>query len=61
VVLAGGVLPHIETFLATSDFARRFRRAGVMRTFLERVPVRLIDHGDLGIIGAGCWSLGQRG
>lgn len=61
VVLAGGVLPHIEAFLATSDFARRFQRVGAMRTFLERVPVRLIDHGDLGIIGAGCWSLGQRG
>jgi glucokinase len=61
VVLAGGVLPHIESFLASSDFAQRFQRAGVMRSFLERVPVRLIDHGDLGIIGAGCWSLGQRG
>ena len=60
VVLAGGILPHIETFLATSDFAPRFRRTGAMRSFLERVPVRLIDHGDLGIVGAGCWSLGQR-
>jgi glucokinase len=60
VVLAGGILPHIESFLATSDFARRFRRAGAMRSFLERLPVRLIDHGDLGIVGAGCWSLGQR-
>lgn len=61
VMLAGGVLPHIETFLATSDFTRRFQRAGAMRSFLERVPVRLIDHGDLGIIGAGNWSLGQQG
>lgn len=60
VVLAGGILPHIETFVATSDFAPRFRRTGAMRSFLERVPVRLIDHGDLGIVGAGCWSLGQR-
>ncbi len=60
VVLAGGVLPHIETFLATSDFARRFQRAGAMRSFLERVPVRSIEHGDLAIIGAGRWSLGQR-
>ena len=59
VVLAGGILPHIEAFLATSEFGRRFRRAGAMRSFLERVPVRLIDHGDLGIVGAGCWSLGQ--
>jgi len=59
VVLAGGILPHIEGFLAGSDFTRRFQRAGAMHSFLERVPVRLIDHGDLGIVGAARWSVGQ--
>jgi glucokinase len=60
VALGGGVLPHIEGYLAASDFAPRFRRAGVMNAFLEGVPVRLIDHGDLGIVGAARWSLAQR-
>lgn len=59
VVLAGGILPHIESFLATSGFARRFQRPGAMHSFLARVPVRMIDHGDLGAIGAGRWSVGQ--
>lgn len=59
VALAGGILPHIESFLAGSDFARRFQRAGVMHAFLAQVPVRLIDHGDLGIVGAARWSLAQ--
>lgn len=58
VVLAGGILPQIEGFLKTSGFAARFLRGGVMRPFLEELPVRLIDHGELGVIGAAQWSVG---
>lgn len=53
VWLAGGILPHIEEFLLRSGFRERFFNKGVMRTFLEKVPVRLIEHGQLGVIGAG--------
>ncbi|HEU4459556.1 MAG TPA: glucokinase [Methylibium sp.] len=57
VVLAGGIAAQIDGFLKRSRFAERFLRRGVMRPFLEQVPVRLVDHGDFGVIGAARWSL----
>lgn len=53
--LAGGILPHISELLARSDFMARFVNKGSMRPFLERVPVRLLDHGKFGVIGAADW------
>lgn len=52
VYLAGGILPYIRHFLLASDFRVRFLNKGVMRPFLANVPVRLIEHGELGVIGA---------
>ncbi len=57
VVLAGGVLPQIGPLLLGSRFAERFLDKGPMRPALERVPVRLIEHGQLGITGAAIWYL----
>lgn len=58
--LAGGILPQIRGFLLTSSFTQRFLDKGAMRTVLERVPVRLIEHGQLGVIGAASWHLDHR-
>jgi len=55
ILLAGGILPKIESFLQQSDFRLRFLRKGVLTPFLERVPVHVINHGDLGVLGAACW------
>jgi glucokinase len=56
VYLAGGILPQISDFLLRSDFVERFRDKGPMRALLERVPVNLIEHGQLGVLGAaGCY------
>jgi glucokinase len=52
VYLAGGILPQIRDFLLSSTFAERFFNKGVMRPFLQQVPVRLMEHGQLGVIGA---------
>ena len=60
VHLAGGILPHIRQFLLHSNFVARFLAKGVMRPVLERIPVSLIDHGQLGVIGAACWLLDSR-
>ncbi len=57
VYLAGGILPHIRPFLAQSRFALRFCDKGAMRATLAQVPVRLIEHGQLGVIGAATWYL----
>jgi glucokinase len=52
VFLAGGILPQVHGRLLASSFAARFFNKGVMRAFLQQVPVRLMDHGQLGVIGA---------
>ncbi len=57
IYLAGGIVPHIRDFLARSDFLARFLAKGQTRAFLERVPIRLIEHGQLGVVGAASWYL----
>ena len=52
VYLAGGILPQIREFLQRSEFVARFRDKGARRPLLERVPVGLIEHGQLGVLGA---------
>lgn len=52
VFLAGGILPQIRELLLSSSFSERFFNKGVMRPFLKQVPVRLMEHGQLGVIGA---------
>ena len=58
--LAGGILPQIKPYLLGSRFVERFLDKGAMRPVLERVPVRLIEHGQLGVLGAASWHLEQR-
>jgi glucokinase len=60
VYLAGGILPQIKHFLLQSDFVERFRDKGAMRALLQRVPVNLIEHGQLGVLGAAGWYLDQQ-
>ena len=60
VFLAGGVLPQIREFLLESEFVERFRDKGAMRALLERVPVSLIEHGQLGVLGAAGWYLDRQ-
>ncbi|HZX71361.1 MAG TPA: glucokinase [Rhodanobacter sp.] len=59
VYLAGGILPQIQPFLLASTFAERYLNKGVMRAWLQQVPVRLIEHGQLGVIGAASWFLDE--
>ncbi len=60
VYLAGGILPQIRDFLLNSRFVERFLNKGPMREALERIPVKLVEHGQLGVIGAASWYLDQR-
>lgn len=57
VYLAGGILPFIRDFLLASEFRARFLNKGVMREFLSAVPVRLIEHGQLGVMGAAAMEI----
>lgn len=60
VFLAGGILPQMREFLRHSSFHARLLSKGPMRSVLAQVPVRLIEHGDLGVIGAAAWFLQHR-
>jgi len=55
VYLAGGVLPQMRELLLRSRFVERFLDKGPMRAALARTPVRLVDHAQLGVIGAASW------
>jgi len=59
VYLAGGILPQIREFLVHSAFVARFLNKGPMREALERVSVKLVEHGQLGVVGAASWYLGS--
>ena len=55
IYLAGGVLPQMKDLLVRSRFIERFLDKGALRGVLERTPVRLVDHAQLGVIGAASW------
>jgi glucokinase len=59
VRLAGGVLPHLRPGLLRQGFRDHFLDKGAMRAQLERVPVHLVEHGELGVLGAARWHLEQ--
>lgn len=55
VYLAGGIPAQIAAFLRDSDFVARFGNKGVLSDMVARVPVWLLDHGQLGVLGAAAW------
>lgn len=59
ICLAGGILPQIRGFLSRSSFVQRFLDKGPMRDALLRIPVTLVEHGQLGVVGAAGWYLDQ--
>ena len=60
VFLAGGVLPRLRDFLRRSSFHERLLHKGPMRSVLAQVPVRLLEPGNLGVLGAASWFLQHR-
>lgn len=57
IYLAGGFLSHMFGFLEKSAFVSRFLDKGVMSPFLQTVPVHVVDHAQLGVIGAASWLM----
>ncbi|KAF1014818.1 MAG: Glucokinase [Stenotrophomonas maltophilia] len=60
VYLAGGILTQIRDYLKNSTFISRYLEKGPMREQLERIPVKVVEHGQLGVIGAASWYLGHQ-
>jgi len=55
IYLAGGFLFQMVDFLRSSPLLERFLDKGVMRPFLQNVPIRVMDHGNRGVMGAASW------
>jgi glucokinase len=57
VYLVGGFLHSIFALLERSAFVERFLHGRSVRPFLARVPVRVMEHGRHGVLGAANWYL----
>ncbi|MBI3731397.1 MAG: glucokinase [Burkholderiales bacterium] len=57
VYLAGGIPTQISELLQKSEFRNRFLNKGVMRAFVENIPIYLIEPGQLALLGAAYWYL----
>lgn len=56
VCLAGGFLAQLASVLRAGPFMERFLDKGVMRSFLMSTPVFVVEHGQLGVLGAATWQ-----
>jgi len=52
VYIAGGVIPRFSEFFRTSGFRESFEDKGRFRTYLQPIPVFLINRSNLGLLGA---------
>jgi glucokinase len=57
VYLGGGFLHSIFALLERSAFTERFLHGRSVRSFLARVPVRVMEHGRHAVLGAANWYL----
>lgn len=51
VFLAGGILPHLISYLPTTKFRDRFEEKGRFRPWLRQVPVFVITHPECTMVG----------
>lgn len=52
VYVAGGIAPKILPFLKRDGFREAFEAKGRMRSLLEEIPVFVVTHPEIGLIGA---------
>lgn len=57
VYLGGGFLHSMFALLERSAFVERFLHGRSVRSFLSRVPVRVMEHGRHAVLGAANWYL----
>jgi glucokinase len=57
IYLAGGFLSSMADFMRQSPLVERFLDKGVMRPFLQKVPIRVMGHDRHGVVGAASWHL----
>lgn len=55
VFLTGSILPKLLESLSSGPFSTRYLNKGVMRSYLQDVPVYVVEQGRLGVMGAALW------
>ncbi len=60
VFLAGGILPKVYELMCHSSFTERFLNKGMLRPYLEKVPVQLMGQGQHGVVGAASLYLARQ-
>ncbi|PLX47936.1 MAG: hypothetical protein C0613_12315 [Desulfobulbaceae bacterium] len=58
IYLGGGMLPHLHRLLDARRFRRRFEARGKMQAVVKPIPVFLINHPHLPLLGA--YQVGRR-
>ena len=61
VWIGGGIIPRLLPLLDRSAFAARFTEKGLMRHYMERIPVRLVIAPDVALRGGAVANAAQRG
>ena len=56
VFLGGGILPKVINFFLNSDFLVRFLDKGLMREYLESIPIHLIIAPDAALTGSAIYG-----
>jgi glucokinase len=51
IYVAGGIVPHIQDYLASSLFRERFEAKGRFRAYLSTIPTYIITHKDPAFLG----------
>jgi len=52
IYVAGGIVPHIASFFAQSEFRARFEAKGRLRAYMAAIPTYLVIRPLLGLVGA---------
>ncbi|UTF60110.1 glucokinase [Gilvimarinus sp. DA14] len=55
IYLGGGIVPKIAHYLPQTDFIKRYLNKGVMRGYVEDIPVRMVTNDKAALIGAAAW------
>lgn len=55
IFLGGGIVPKIAHYLPQTDFIKRYLHKGIMRGYVEEVPVHMVTNDKAALIGTAAW------
>lgn len=55
IYLGGGIVPKIAHYLPQTDFIKRYLHKGVMRGYVEDIPVHMVTNDKAALIGTAAW------